>query len=207
VVSYFCGVNNTPPLLKFHHVTNLTDARMAAAAGAEWIGFDFNSDHTSYVSPISAREIVGWLSGSKILGELGAQTLDEVAGLAGLVPLQAIEWSVEELLKHPHIPGLEVLGRITPERYTPAQFEMVLEELSNQVAFFVLEGEGLNAWSLYADVIRKNPVIWQAPFSAENLEEIKSVFNPAGFSISGNVEDKPGLSDTELINEKLDLLF
>lgn len=195
------------PLLKFHRITNLTDARLAAAAGAEWIGFPFHPDDHSALSPITARDMAGWLSGSKILGELGPQTVDESTGLIGLVPLQAVEWAAEDLLRFPFLPSVEILARIQPQRYTAAQLEVIMEELTPAVSYFVVEADDAKALLEQASVLRKFPIIWQAGFSPDTLSFIKDTFNPAGFSISGNIEHKPGLSDTELLNEQLEWLL
>lgn len=74
-------------LLKFNHIKDLSDARYASAAMAEWIGFSVGELPIQQV-----QEIVGWCAGPKITLEVGEiNTLETVQSWCTLLPVEAIE--------------------------------------------------------------------------------------------------------------------
>jgi len=50
-------------------ITNLTDARYFAAYGVEWMGFQLDQDHESYIGNDAILEIMNWVEGPKFLLE------------------------------------------------------------------------------------------------------------------------------------------
>ena len=60
--------------IKFNHIQDLSDARYAAAAMAEWIGFTVGDLPLSQV-----QEIIGWCAGPKLTLELPNRDLKAMA--------------------------------------------------------------------------------------------------------------------------------
>ncbi|GDX49981.1 hypothetical protein LBMAG26_08400 [Bacteroidota bacterium] len=80
-------------LIKFNHIKDLSDARYAAAAMAEWIGFSVGELPIQQV-----QEIVGWCAGPKITLEVGnTDTLESVQSWCNLLPVEAIECPQEDV--------------------------------------------------------------------------------------------------------------
>lgn len=74
-------------LIKFNNIKDLSDARYAAAAMAEWIGFTVGELPIQQV-----QEIIGWCAGPKITLEVSnPETLETVQSWCTLLPVEAIE--------------------------------------------------------------------------------------------------------------------
>lgn len=79
-------------LLKFNNIQDLSDARYAAAALAEWIGFRVGGD--SDLSAGAIQEIIGWCAGPRVVLEvLPGTPAERVAGLLDVLPVDGIECS------------------------------------------------------------------------------------------------------------------
>lgn len=80
-------------LIKFNNIKDLSDARYAAAAMAEWIGFSVGELPIQQV-----QEIVGWCAGPKITLEVSThETLETVQSWCTLLPVEAIECAQNDL--------------------------------------------------------------------------------------------------------------
>ena len=79
--------------LKFNHIQDLSDARYAAAAMAEWIGFRVGEIPLQQV-----QEIIGWCAGPKVTLEIYNKDLKETAiSWCDILPVEAIECKAEDL--------------------------------------------------------------------------------------------------------------
>jgi phosphoribosylanthranilate isomerase len=73
--------------LRLSDITNLTDARYAAAEGFDWIGFNFIVDTPHVINSLKAKEIKGWLSGPTYFGKFNGKDLSEIRGIAAILSL------------------------------------------------------------------------------------------------------------------------
>ncbi|MCX8484277.1 MAG: hypothetical protein ORO02_03585 [Bacteroidia bacterium] len=79
--------------IKFNHIQDLSDARYAAAAMAEWIGF-----RVGEIPLGNVQEIIGWCAGPKLTLELHNPTLKDTAiSWCDILPVEAIECKSEDL--------------------------------------------------------------------------------------------------------------
>jgi phosphoribosylanthranilate isomerase len=65
----------------FTAVTSLTVARYAAAMNIDYIGFCFEPGDPKFMTVAKAKEIMGWLSGVKFLGEFNSKPADEILAI------------------------------------------------------------------------------------------------------------------------------
>lgn len=77
--------------LKFSSITNLSDARYAACAWADFIGFCFDTNKPEYIEPQKAKEIASWINGSVIVGEFGYQPIEWITDFISAIPCGAIQ--------------------------------------------------------------------------------------------------------------------
>ena len=82
---------NYPFILKFSSITNLSDARYAVCAWADYVGFCFEPSKQEYIEPIKAKEIAGWINGSLIVGEFGHQPIEWIKDFVAEIPCGAIQ--------------------------------------------------------------------------------------------------------------------
>ncbi|MBM3437743.1 MAG: hypothetical protein FJX91_01270 [Bacteroidetes bacterium] len=79
--------------LKFNHIQDLSDARYAAAAMAEWIGF-----RVGEIPLAQVQEIIGWCAGPKLTLELHDANLKDMAiSWCDILPVDAIECPESDL--------------------------------------------------------------------------------------------------------------
>lgn len=64
--------------IKVDGVTDLHEARICAAAGADYIGFEQDEASPRYVPPAVVREITGWVAGPEAVGSFGQAPAEAV---------------------------------------------------------------------------------------------------------------------------------
>lgn len=169
--------------IKFGSVTNLTDARYAAAVYADWVGFCFIPGHSRYIEPIKAKEIIDWLSGPKMVAELGA-----------LMP-ETMMSALEILL----IDTVQVNNPIAAKAWKDAGFQVLYEGSDPPYPDLLRICAPDSATHSDKEII---------DMSRLSLEEIKNNWlNPAPFGIQviGGDESIPGIRDFAQIDELLEL--
>ena len=94
--------------IKFNNIRDLSDARYAAAAMAEWVGFTVGK-HDS-LSPQQIQEIIGWCSGPKLILELDPGVeVNTVLSMLDVLPVDGLEVE-KSLLDKLNLPtGIELI--------------------------------------------------------------------------------------------------
>ncbi len=186
------------PQLRFSHINNLTEARFAAAAGAQWIGFCFDKGHPQYINPLRAKEIMDWLVGPAYFGIFDGQDAEEMKGICGMIGLKGIQIPLKFV--NPETENLEVDLCMEANLQTITQEEK--ERLLIGEAAVCLGGQFVES---EADFIEKLlPRLWWG-LEAEDLKTVLTRFNPMGINIEGSNEDQPGLLDLSRVQELLDM--
>lgn len=173
--------------VKVSSISNLSDARYCAGMGVDLLGFCAIEGQHGYIKPSRFQEIRGWVTGPKIVAE--------VYGLKDAV-------QIESILKD----------------YKPDYLEMGLEEWSViaspsvPVILSVEDANQLASLSVSpAYVIGDKSMGTTIPFlirvnSTTDVESMLQDPKIKGIVLKGGSELKPGLKDTEMINEVLELL-
>ena len=91
-------------IVKVGSITNLSDARYCAGMGVEMLGFAFDPSHGYYLQAIQFNEIIKWVSGVTIVGELG-DNLDHLDAYKQFDVLQVSDGSILKKAK-------EVVSRV-----------------------------------------------------------------------------------------------
>lgn len=79
--------------IKADSIASLTDARYFAAWEVEWLGFNLDTNTSNGVTPTTVNAIKAWVEGVKIVGEFGAQSVEEVQQIAVNLALDALQIS------------------------------------------------------------------------------------------------------------------
>lgn len=177
--------------IKLSRITNLSDARYAAAAGMNYISFCFDSGNERFISPAHAKQIMDWLAGIACVGEFTNEpvaTINEVCSLIGL-----------------HL--VQLSGNYTGTDISQIQVPVIWDASSGGevpagvFAVQVAYENGIPALAAPAHVI--------IHFGTEQPAEIKDVIiqtHPYAISFTGGDEDKPGLRDFSDLSEVLEEL-
>jgi hypothetical protein len=81
--------------IKFNHVQDLNDARFAASALAEWVGFAIDGPNAIAIEQI--QEIIGWCSGPKLILEVHEASIEQIETYINILPVNGIECSNQRL--------------------------------------------------------------------------------------------------------------
>lgn len=185
--------------VKIGDVTNLSDARYAAGMGVDYIGFNINTSTTNYITPKVFKEIVNWISGVGVIGEIGKQTPDSVDEY----PTYLTETTDLGLAKSTD----DIIFRIEAK-------ELPIEEIKNQLSlegirFFIIEltsHQVKNTIEQLAELCAQHPIYISTDFNEAILESVVDKIKPKGIEIKGGLEDQPGFKDYDDIADVLEWL-
>ncbi|MFN4972127.1 MAG: phosphoribosylanthranilate isomerase [Bacteroidota bacterium] len=192
--------------LKLSGINNLSDARFAAAAGFEYIGFCFNPESAHYLAPVKAKEIIDWTTGCAISGEFGHQPVQEIADISTLLNLDVVE------LNNSLLPDeLQQIDKAIIKHIDTAHFntESLLAELNAYAAvadgFLVYTSSNLLPdESVLKHVCSNYKIIWGFDVNAADIKHIVQHYQPYAINLQGGDEERPGVKDFDTLNDILD---
>ncbi|MCC7298110.1 MAG: hypothetical protein IT244_07225 [Bacteroidia bacterium] len=92
--------------LKFNNIRDLADARYAAAAMAEWMGFSVGAVDSLPIGKI--QEIIGWCAGPKLVLEVDPSVdIVVVQSYLTVLPVDAVETTVAHFANLNTLPEME----------------------------------------------------------------------------------------------------
>lgn len=195
--------------IKLGNITNLGDARFAAAAGAHYIGFCFDSTSPNYIAPIKAKEIMDWVTGSAVVAEFGNQSLEEIQVISELLNVDVIEVNnallPDELLSL----GKAIIKKIDVNQFDIAQLQTEIDAYTNVVDAFHLFATGTAEnydCDQLVNLCKQYKIIWGLQFNLKNVVTIVESFRPFAIHVSGGEEEKAGIKDFDELNELFTLL-
>lgn len=195
--------------IKYSNITNLSDARFAAAVGMQYIGFCFDKENENYITPLKAKEIIDWVSGAHVVAEFGNQSIGEIADISNMLNVQAIEVDntilPDDLLKI----NLPVIKKIDIGLFSQEQLQTEMNAYQNSCdAFHLYQQETKHNYTadFLAEVCKQHKIIWGVQQSNEALLQTIANINPYAINILGSSEEKVGVKDFDELNELLELL-
>lgn len=204
--------------IKATHINNLTDARYFAVF-AEWIGFKLANDDPQALSVANARELMGWVSGVRLVGEFGHSPIAHINTVAEALRLDTIEvaQSVDLTGLSPIVSSVLRCVELSPDTEINA-LALCLDLHQNTSAAFVfdLSQGGYTAASLpnhplwQAGALQRwcsqYRVILQLPFDAATMLPVIDALQPFGIALTGSDEQQTGLKTFEELNDLIELL-
>jgi phosphoribosylanthranilate isomerase len=155
--------------------------------GVDLLGFATIEGQEGYIKPVRFQEIRGWVTGPKIVAEVyGLKNAAQIEGILHDYKPDYLEMGLEEwsLITTPPIPVI-----------LSVEDADQLESLSVSPAYLIGD-KSIDTTIPF--LIRVN--------SPRDVELILQDPNIKGMVLRGGTELKPGLKDTEMINEVLELL-
>lgn len=189
--------------VKIGDVTNLSDARYAAGMGVDYIGFNIDSTSKNCITPTKFKEIVNWVSGIGIIGEIGNLTLED------MFSEEEYPAYLTETTNLDHSKNVkEIIFRIDAKGSTITNIENLIK-LNQGVLFYILEvtAEQIeNNVSDFAELCATYPIYLSTDFRESLLEIVVSNVRPKGIEIKGGLENQPGSKDYDDIADVLEWL-
>lgn len=193
------------PKLKICGITTLEDARFAAGAMADYLGFVFTSESPRFIHPRDASEISGWIEGPEKVGVFVNQPVDEVNRIVGRVGLDLVQLHGDEPVAYAEkirVPVIKVF-KIRQENDLP-EIQKRMEEWDTVANFYLFDtrsdkmhggtGETWN-WSLLHQLAPDKPIFLAGGISAENVREAVQATRPFAVDLSSSLEESPGKKD------------
>ena len=194
--------------VKICGITNLEDAKAAAARGADAIGFIFWPSSPRFIEPDVARSIVAMLPPSiAAVGVFVNQPSAHINDVAARVGLRAVQLHGDETeafageMSRPVIKAvaLRTANAADVERW-PKSIALLLD-VHDPVR---RGGTGTTVdWSMAGELARYRRVILAGGLNPENVVDAITRVRPYGIDVSSGVERSPGKKD----HERLAALF
>lgn len=201
--------------VKICGITRVDDARAAAAAGADFLGFIFYPPSPRYVTPEHAREIVLEIRkaecGMRMVGVFVDASLDAMREI-----METAELDFAQLHGNESPETVQALGtraykalqardaetaRALMEKYRAVVGDVLYR--SNLPAFIadappaqLPGGNGIIAdWSVARAIAQEFPILLAGGLNVENVRGAIQMVQPYGVDVSSGVERAPGLKD------------
>jgi phosphoribosylanthranilate isomerase len=175
--------------IKLSRITNLSDARYAAAAGMDYISFCFDPGNERFISPAHAKQIMDWLAGIACVGEFVNEPVETINEVCSLIGLDLVQLS----------------GSYTNADISLIQVPVIWEtETHEGIPEGVFAVQFASEAGLQKQLVEKHQTILHFASGDHNL--IKSQiqeYRPFAVSFTGGDEDKPGLRDFSDLSEVL----
>lgn len=202
--------------VKICGITNLSDARFAAGAMADYLGFIFYEKSPRFIDPAEAGAIINWIEGPEKVGVFVNQPLDDVNRIAKESGLDLVQLHGDETLEYCQLiekPIIKVI-HITPDYDLEELKAKVL--LYAEVAQFLLFDSKIGGqwggtgktfdWNILKEIIGDVPFFLSGGLNPENAREAIKTVQPYAIDVSSGIEEKPGLKDFEKIEALMEAI-
>ena len=205
---------NYTPKIKICGITNLEDARFAAGALVDYLGFIFYEKSPRYIEPGEAGAIINWLEGPEKVGVFVNQPLDDVNSIAKQTGLDIVQLHGDEspeycgLIEKPVIKVIHI-----EEESVDYLLKHQIEQYSEVADYFLFDtkidglwgGTGtIFDWSMINRMDVDIPFFLSGGLKAENIKEAIGTVQPFAIDVSSSLEQKPGLKDFAKIEAFMD---
>jgi phosphoribosylanthranilate isomerase len=186
--------------IKICGITNLDDARLCVAAGADALGFIFVEGTPRYLAPDAAARIVASLpplvTPVGVFWDHPAGHVKAVAEQCGLGALQFHgDEAPEELheFRLPVIKTLKVAGPADLDRM--AGYRVAAFLLDSPARWSEGEARPVIPWEVAAQMAGRHPVLLSGGLGPDNVAEAVRRVRPYGVDVNSGVEARPGRKD------------
>lgn len=196
-----------------NQISNLSDARYCAGMGVEMLGFSLQPGHPQHISPAAFKEISGWVSGVKLVGEVTDLSVPELEELLLDYKIDILQlnglYFIEDLDDLP----LPIIMRVMIDKDSVEENILNTLELYHQhVEYFLIDSEDFSFIDqtnlrFLRDISHKFPILLGFGLTKENTKEALDRIQPAGIALKGGQEIRPGFKnfdDLEEIFEQLE---
>lgn len=202
--------------IKICGITNLEDARFAAGALVDYLGFIFYEKSPRYIEPGEAGAIINWLEGPEKVGVFVNQPLDDVNRIAKETGLDYVQLHGEESVEYCELVEKPIIKVIhIQEETVPYLLKHQIEQYSKVADFLLFDtkidglwgGTGTSFdWDILNDADVELPFFLSGGLSRENIKQAIETVRPYAIDVSSSLEAKPGLKDFSKIEGFMDEL-
>lgn len=197
--------------LYFKDLTNLSDARFAAAADAEFVGFSFDPISSNYVAPNAMMEMRGWLSGPKFVGNFNLIAPDDLNLEIDNYELEVVELDFSLYAGYARSVHAETILRLKLSALDQAGLrhfdgDYLLIHADEIFSNWTLTRTNRQVLDLLKSACAHNRCIIDIPAEAQQLREIVQMLSPYALCLYGGQEQRLGIKEFTDMQEKLEAL-
>ncbi len=191
--------------IKVCGITNVEDALLCEACGADALGFIFYPKSKRYIKPDAAREIIKLLSPFTMkVGVFVNESSEDINRIASETRLNAVQLSGDESSEDLR----KIFFQIIKAFRINNDFDFSIIEKYKSAAY-LLDAFSLNDfggtgrkfnWDLIPNHL-KNKIILAGGVSTDNIETIFREIKPAAVDLSSSLEKEPGRKDKGKVEE------
>ncbi len=195
--------------VKICGITNLEDARFAAGAMADYLGFIFYEKSPRYIEPAKAGAIINWIEGPQSVGVFVNRSLDDVNQIAKQTGIDLVQLHGTESPDYCRMLDLPVIKVFHIDETTNSSKLYDKVEPYLDVASYLLfdtgskgqwGGTGISFdWTLLMDLNMERPVFLSGGLNADNVREGIMMTHPFAVDLASGVEKAPGIKDFDKI--------
>lgn len=202
--------------VKICGITNLADARFAAGAMVDYLGFIFYEKSPRFIDPAEAGAIINWIEGPEKVGVFVNQPLDDVNRIAKESGLDLVQLHGNETLEYCQLiekPIIKVI-HITPDYDIEELKAKVL--LYSEVATFLLFDSKIDNqwggtgktfdWDILKNITGDVPFFLSGGLNPVNIKDAIEMVHPYAVDISSGVEEEPRIKDFEKIEAVMNVI-
>lgn len=189
-------------IVKVGSITNLSDARYCAGMGVEMLGFVIDPSHEYYLPATRYNEIIRWVSGVTIVGEMN-ETLESFESYRQIDVLQISDGALLKKVK-------EVVSRVILSIDLKKQsLSSVLKDFPEADYYLLQHSEDkidddyLNGFSQYGN---EHQLILGFGVNPKNVNQIVNSGIFKGIELKGSAEIIPGYKDYSELADILEIL-
>lgn len=192
--------------VKICGITNWTDARKSAEAGADFLGFNFYAKSPRYITAAAASRIIRRLpKGVKTVGVFVNETEENILKTAQIAGLQQVQLHGDESAEtvarlrrnFPVIKALRVDRKTEASLSDFANADGLLLDAVNGNQF---GGTGKTFdWKVAGDTRIKKKLFLAGGLTPENVKEAIRIGRPYAVDVCSGVEMRPGKKDAQRV--------
>lgn len=202
--------------VKICGLTNLEDARFAAGALADYLGFIFYEKSPRYVEPPKAGAIINWIEGPQTVGVFVNQPLDDVNMIIrqtgiDLVQLHGTE-SPEycQLIEKPVIKVFHIEAETTAEKLAENikpfnEFAMYFMFDTKTDELWGGTGKAFD-WNILNKLTHNKPFFLSGGLTSGNIEHACRIIHPFAVDVNSGVEQTPGVKDYDKLEDFFEVM-
>jgi len=202
--------------VKICGITSLADARYAAGAGADFLGYIQHPDSPRYILPEKVAEINAWVFGSKSVGVFVDESADHVNRIADIANFDLVQLHGNESVatcEEINSPVIKVFKvRSGDSAYQIAQR---MEPYLDCSTYFLLDaynkdeagGTGQTiSWKVAGQLAGNFSFFLAGGLNSDNVAVAVNAVHPFGLDVSSGLESEPGHKDFELITRFMEIV-
>ena len=202
--------------VKICGITNLEDARFAAGALADYLGFIFYPESPRYIEPAKAGAINNWIEGPTKVGVFVNQPLDDVNRIVKETGIEMVQLHGNESPEYCSLVDVPIIKAIhVSEDSKPNDIEKLISAYSTKVDFLLFDtkisghwgGTGqVFDWSILESISNEIPFFLSGGLNATNIKKSIEIVQPNGVDLSSGLEESPGLKDFDKVEQFFEIM-